>query len=134
GLDRHGGPAVRAAPARARAPVRHVNARAAIPVRSRRPSTAALCAASCPPSAVLAADRRLRSAYDHAIRAGVPTGVLADYRDRWADLRENAADRPRRLVQGYGELTRALGREATGARARPAQRKDPLWRSLVSWW
>lgn len=61
---------------------------------------------------VLAADRRLRRAYDRAIRAGVPRPVLVDYRNRWNRLRRTTWNEPARLVRGYDRLERDLSQEA----------------------
>lgn len=61
---------------------------------------------------VLAADRRLRRAYDRAIRAGVPRPVLVDYRNRWNRLRRTTWDEPAQLVRGYDRLERGLSAEA----------------------
>lgn len=61
---------------------------------------------------VLAADRRLRRAYDRAIRAGVPRPVLVDYRNRWNRLRRTTWDEPTQLVRGYDRLERGLSAEA----------------------
>lgn len=60
----------------------------------------------------MSADRKLRTAYSHAVRAGVPRHVLVAYRDRWADLREDAVWRPARVAVGYGEMTADLERLA----------------------
>lgn len=61
---------------------------------------------------VLAADRRLRRAYDRAIRAGVPRPVLVDYRNRWNRLRRTTWNEPAQLVRGYDRLERGLSQEA----------------------
>ena len=74
---------------------------------------------------VLAADRKLRRAYDRAVRARVPRRVLVDYRDRWADLRQTDADRPAALVRGYGALAEDLGRAVRDAPAGRAEAMDP---------
>ena len=56
------------------------------------------------------ADRQLRRAYARAVSAGVPRTILVDYRNRWADLRDEASWRPDRVAVGYramaGDLTR----------------------------
>ena len=56
------------------------------------------------------ADRQLRRAYARAVSAGVPRPILVDYRNRWADLRDEASWRPDRVAVGYramaGDLTR----------------------------
>jgi len=61
---------------------------------------------------LLAADRRLRVAYSHAVHAGVPRHILVDYRNRWADLREDASWRPARVAAGYGQMSDDLERLA----------------------
>ena len=74
------------------------------------------------PADLMTADRRLRAAYSHAIHAGVPRRVLAAYRDRWADLREDATWRPARVAAGYGEMTadlERLARQSHGRRPPP---------------
>src|SRR5438093_344817 len=58
--------------------------------------------ACCSYAALRAADTRLRRSYDRAIDAGVPRRVLVDYRERWADLRDDGRRHPDRLVRGYG--------------------------------
>jgi hypothetical protein len=76
----------------------------------------------CSHADLLAADARLRRAYHAATRAGVPNPVLADYRDRWARLRRRSTDEPARVVAGYGQMARELGRMAAApvrARYRP---------------
>jgi hypothetical protein len=64
--------------------------------------------------AVIEADRHLRSVYESAIRRGVARGVLVDYRDRWADLRDRHTENPTRLIESYGALAYDLGRETPG--------------------
>jgi hypothetical protein len=78
------------------------------------------------PSDLLAADRRLRAAYSHAVRAGVSRHILVDYRNRWADLREDASWRPARVAAGYGEMSADLERMAR----RPNTRRPPGHSSL----
>ncbi len=71
--------------------------------------------------AVLAADRRLRDAYDRAARAGVDRPTLVSYRARWASLRRRASDEPPRLIHGYGALAsdlEMLARDRRAARRR----------------
>jgi hypothetical protein len=72
----------------------------------------------CAYPAVLDADRRLRSAYAEATRAGVPRDVLVDYRQRWTSLRRLGPDEPNRIIRGYGALERDLERMAHLERAR----------------
>lgn len=67
---------------------------------------------------MMAADRRLRRAYERAIRAGVPRATLASYRSRWASLRRRSSDEPARLIAGYGSLASDLNRLADRRRSR----------------
>lgn len=67
---------------------------------------------------MLAADRRLRRAYERAIRAGVPRATLASYRSRWASLRRRSSDEPARLIAGYASLASDLNRLADRRRSR----------------
>lgn len=81
---------------------------------------------------LMSADRRLRRAYARAVYAGVPRHVLADYRDRWDDLRHDASWRPERVADGYaamaGDLTRMSQRHRH--HAPPPRRGWSEWRSL----
>ena len=72
----------------------------------------------CGRADVMAADRRLRSAYAAAVRAGVARPVLASYRTRWARLRPRAPTDPARVVVGYRGMASDLERLAR----RPAAR------------
>lgn len=70
-----------------------------------------------------AADRRLRAAYAHAIRAGVPRALLAEDHERWTSARRRFANDPARLVAAYDSLARDLDRAASGPpRSRRAHR------------
>ncbi|THD77755.1 MAG: hypothetical protein E7812_13435 [Phenylobacterium sp.] len=83
-----------------------------------------------------AADRRLRAAYAHAIRAGVPRALLAEDRDRWASARRRYAHDPARLEAAYNVLARDLDRSAAGPTyQRPVRqaRPDSLFRFLPGW-
>jgi hypothetical protein len=109
-------------------------------VGSERPTAAPpLCPTgeSCR-AAVLDADRHLREAYARAVRLGVPHYVLVQYRDRWADLREQAIDRPGSLVQSYGALARELRQETAEARGggdHLGRRQSGFHlRTIVPWW
>ena len=89
--------------------------------------------------AVIQADRHLRNVYTTAIRRGVPRGVLIDYRDRWADLRETDNNDPVHLIRGYGALAYDLGREAKDDQEGAARRRNPsglraLASALAPWW
>lgn len=75
------------------------------------------CRGGCDYAEVMAADRRLRQAYDRAIRAGVDRGTLASVRSRWARLRHRAPHDPERVVHGYAAMARDLTELARDARA-----------------
>jgi hypothetical protein len=85
-------------------------AKAAPAVRPSRRAPAPACASErrCSYATVMAADARLRRAYEHAIRAGVSRTVLVDYRDEWSDLRRDARHRPGRTTAGYRRLASEL--------------------------
>jgi hypothetical protein len=75
--------------------------------------------------AVIQADRHLRTVYQNAFRRGVSREVLADYRDRWADLRERNNEDPGQLIESYGALAYELGSETPddqGSAPRPKSR------------
>lgn len=75
---------------------------------------------------LLSADRRLRRAYIQAVSAGVPQPVLVEYRDRWADLRDEATWRPDRVAIGYNAMASDLTRMSDWRRAHQlAGRPDP---------
>ena len=57
---------------------------------------------------ILAADRRLRAAYDAAARAGVPADKLRRDRREWERLRRLSSNDPARLVAGYDALAEEL--------------------------
>ena len=78
------------------------------------------------PRDLMAADHRLRVAYSHAVRAGVPRHVLVAYRDRWSDLREDASWRPDRVAAGYGRMTDDLERLARRSHGRAPPPRSPL--------
>jgi hypothetical protein len=79
---------------------------------------------------VIVADQQLRRAYARAISAGVPRSILVDYRDRWDDLRQEANERPDRVVVGYralaGDLAR-LSRPPTRYERREALHEPGRW-------
>ena len=60
----------------------------------------------------MTADQRLRRAYAQARRAGVPSEVLANYNDRWADLLQSAEAPPLAVAAGYRGLAAELDRHA----------------------
>jgi len=62
----------------------------------------------CMRPTVMQADRELRQAYRHAVRAGVSRSVLRSYREEWADLRSDAAHDPRRMITGYQRMAHEL--------------------------
>ena len=116
-------PAIAAAPPPARvAPVQAPPARrpAVQAPASRAHAAPQVCGAHrrCGRVDVMAADRRLRSAYAAAVRAGVARPVLASYRTRWARLRPRAPTDPARVVVGYRGMASDLERLAR----RPAAR------------
>ncbi|RAK50937.1 hypothetical protein [Phenylobacterium deserti] len=74
--------------------------------------------ARCLYPAVISADRRLRTAYASAVRAGAPRGVLVEYRREWAGLRRVANRDPRRVINGYRAMASELDRIAARERAR----------------
>jgi hypothetical protein len=104
------------------------------PIRTARPRAVAVIHRHPAEPDVMAADRRLRAAYARAVQAGVARPILADYRDRWADLRERDADRPERLAVAYRELSDDLGRMTAHPRAFRAEPMDePRLRSPFRW-
>jgi len=60
----------------------------------------------------MAADDRLRDAYDAAVRAGVDRRTLIDVRSDWKRLRGRANRDPQALIRGYALLTQELRVEA----------------------
>jgi len=68
--------------------------------------------ARCLYPAVIRADRRLRSAYASAVRAGAPRAVLVEYRREWAGLRRAANRDPGRVIAGYQAMASELDRLA----------------------
>jgi hypothetical protein len=64
------------------------------------------------------AERRLRTVYDSARRAGVSGLVLSDYRRRWERANRGASSRPRTTVGAYRKLTSELNVKVAQARAR----------------
>jgi hypothetical protein len=60
---------------------------------------------------VLAADRRLRRAYDRAARAGVSSDWLAGVNRRWNRARDRAQDDPDGAIDRYDQLAEALDAE-----------------------
>jgi hypothetical protein len=122
-------PVAQAAPPPITAPVSSASPPAIVAVTSQGPDQTAapalrpLIKASAPPrravhaartrpshAELMVADRRLRRAYARAVNAGVPRPILADYRNRWDDLRHEASWRPERVRVGYDAMTRDLTR------------------------
>lgn len=91
-------------------------ASAPAPVRAQRPNAAG-CGRRCSYAEVMAADRRLRAAYERAARSGVSRAELVAYRRQWDRMRRREADRPQRLVNGYASMASELSRLARDARA-----------------
>lgn len=82
---------------------------------------------------VRAADRRLRTAYEAAIRAGAPRRLLVDSRDRWASARRREARDPAKLVASYNAIAADLTRAAAHSHNRPA-RRSLFHPRFASWW
>ncbi|WP_375390479.1 hypothetical protein [uncultured Sphingomonas sp.] len=57
---------------------------------------------------VLAADRRLRMAYDDAVRAGTPTSRLAWVNREWRQARSDSLDHPDETIRRYNALVGEL--------------------------
>ena len=64
----------------------------------------------------MAADDRLRDAYQAAVRAGVDRNTLVDVRGDWKRLRGRANRDPQALIRGYALLTQELRAEARRVR------------------
>jgi hypothetical protein len=100
------------------------------PARRPRPVRAACRGSHCG-SSVMAADGRLRRAYASAVQAGVPRGVLIDYRNQWERLRHRAPREPGLVATRYDDMAAQLNRAAGRHRvAHVAPRQAPPWRSL----
>ncbi|RAK60743.1 hypothetical protein DJ021_13460 [Phenylobacterium hankyongense] len=80
--------------------------------------------ARCAYPTVIAADRRLRTAYASASRAGVSRSVLVSYRSAWADLRPRASRDPGHVIDRYDTLTRDLTRMTRRQRAGRASERS----------
>lgn len=59
---------------------------------------------------VTIADARLRSAYDHAYRSGVPRSTLTSALEEWSRARRRATDDPDGTIERYERLTETLDR------------------------
>jgi hypothetical protein len=112
-------PAVAAPPVTRPAPKRKAAA-AAKPARSVAAVRPTSCArgGACTRRDVQLAERRLRTAYDSARRAGVSSRVLSDYRRNWERASNRAAGRPRTTVNAYRNLASQLNGKAAQVRAR----------------
>lgn len=82
-----------------------------------KPTTCARGGA-CTRRDVQLAERRLRTAYDSARRAGVSGLVLSDYRRRWERASRAASSKPRTTVGAYRNLAGQLNGKAAQVRAR----------------
>lgn len=112
-------PPVQAAKAKAPARVRlrKVVARPSEAQRQRiaKAHSAAVChGPHCRASSVMAADERLRRAYDWAVDAGVSPNVLTDYHDQWEQLRRQAPSEPAAVAARYDQLAGELNSMAAG--------------------
>jgi len=70
----------------------------------------------CLHGTIMAADDRLRDAYQAAVRAGVDRHTLIDVRSDWKRLRGRANRDPQALIRGYSLLTQELRAEIGRAR------------------
>lgn len=68
--------------------------------------------ARCADPQLMSADRRLRRAYDRAVRAGVSRQELISYRTRWSRLRRQARTDPLGVTSAYDRLAGELNRAA----------------------
>jgi hypothetical protein len=105
------------------APVVKVKTRAKAPRSSRAqnrsyasqaptsPAPKARCrGGECGYDDVMAADARLRRAYNSALSSGVSLPVMVGYRNEWSDLRKRASDQPERVVSRYNAMAGDLER------------------------
>jgi uncharacterized protein len=121
--------ALAAAPPEIRPMAPVTRARAAV----RKPKPAAR--GCCSYAQVQAADRRLRTAYAVAVRAGVSRGEIVAARDRWSSARRRGARDPLRLVANYRDIADDLNRAATRARAHPARLRHARYQPrYAAWW
>lgn len=61
---------------------------------------------------LLAADRRLRAAYEQAVQAKAPRQVLVSYQRRWSSLRRDSRRDPERVARAYDRLAGELRQAA----------------------
>jgi uncharacterized protein len=66
----------------------------------------------------MAADDRLRTAYDRAAAAGVDRRIMVGIRSDWKELRGRANHDPQALIRGYALLTQELRAETGRMRRR----------------
>jgi len=78
------------------------------------PSAEVCQGAQCRASSVMAADERLRRAFDSAVDAGVSQNVLVDYHDQWDELRRQAPQEPGAVAARYNQLAGELNSMAAG--------------------
>jgi hypothetical protein len=87
---------------------------------------------------VAAADRRLRTSYDAALRRGVPRSAIVSAHARWSSARRRGAHDPVRLIADYHEIAADLDRTASRPRnhATYAARDDrgPFHPRYAAWW
>jgi len=89
------------------------------PVRTAHPPRASH--ACCAYAEVDAADRRLRDAYDEAVRSGVPRGEIMAARDRWSVARRRGVHDPLGLVADYRDIADDLNRASRRASSRVSE-------------
>lgn len=104
--------------ARPDAPITHVRAtrRTVVPSARHGRCPRFATAAWCLHGTIMAADNRLRDAYQAAVRVGVDRHTLIDVRSDWKRLRGRANRDPEALIRGYALLTQELRAEAGRAR------------------
>jgi len=88
----------------------HARSRRIAASRSNEPCAdmRGLWRARCMRPQILAADRRLRDAYDGAVRAGVDRRMLVAYRNRWSRLRDDAVSDPSYVAVTYQQMAQSL--------------------------
>jgi len=101
-----------------KAELRHVPApkRSAAPLARHGHCPRFATEAWCLHGTIMAADDRLRDAYQAAVRAGVDRNTLVDVRSDWKRLRGRASRDPQALIRGYALLTQELRAEARRVR------------------
>jgi hypothetical protein len=94
-------------------------AKAAAP---RPKATRCLAGGPCGKSDVAAAERRLRTAYNAASRAGVSRSVLASYKTRWDTQKRRATRSPRTTVRSFRAMAVELNRKTAATRTKDRRR------------